>query len=137
MVPRTMETRVVRRKFRSVLASLAIAVVLTAAPRGAWAHAIVTGSEPAAGSTVAGPAVAVRIKFNSRIDVARSRLTLNAPGGKTRVLALKPESGPDNLLADATELGAGAYTLHWQVLSVDGHISRGDVPFKVTAPPAQ
>ncbi|MFI4981818.1 MAG: copper resistance protein CopC, partial [Nevskiales bacterium] len=26
----------------------------------------------------------------------------------------------------------GAYVVRWQVLSVDGHITRGDVPFTVT-----
>jgi hypothetical protein len=28
----------------------------------------------------------------------------------------------------------GAYVVRWQVLAVDGHITRGDVPFTVTAP---
>jgi methionine-rich copper-binding protein CopC len=109
-----------------------MALGLFASP--AAAHAIVTTSAPAAGGAVEGPNVAVRIQFNSRIDVARSRLTIDLPTGKTQVLTLRPESGPDNLVADANSLGAGAYKLHWQVLSVDGHISRGDVPFNVTGP---
>ena len=51
-----------------------------------------------------------------------------------QVLALQPESGPDNLLAKTGDLPGGAYKLHWQVLSVDGHISRGDIPFRVKTP---
>jgi copper resistance protein C len=120
------------KKLSSTLAVSGVALGLLASP--AAAHAIITNSAPAAGGTVEGPNVAVRLQFNSRIDVARSRLTIDLPTGKTQVLTLRPESGPDNLVADADSLSAGAYKIHWQVLSVDGHISRGDVPFKVTAP---
>ena len=38
------------------------------------------------------------------------------------------------LAAKASGLAPGAYRLRWQVLSVDGHVSRGDVNFKVRAP---
>jgi hypothetical protein len=120
------------KKIASALAASWLALSLPISP--ADAHAIVTSAVPAVGSTVEGPNVAVHIQFNSRIDVGRSRLTIDLPTGKTVVLTPRPESGPDNLLADANSLSAGAYKLHWQVLSVDGHISRGDVPFKVMAP---
>ncbi len=120
---------------RACLRFVVLAFLVAAASAGpAAAHAIVTTAAPAAGSTVPGPDVQVRIQFNSRIDIARSRLTLGLPDGKTRALKLRPESGPDNLAADAAGLAPGAYKLHWQVLSVDGHISRGDVPFTVKAP---
>jgi methionine-rich copper-binding protein CopC len=28
----------------------------------------------------------------------------------------------------------GKYRIRWQVLALDGHITRGDIPFIVTAP---
>jgi len=31
-------------------------------------------------------------------------------------------------------LAPGAHVLRWQVLAIDGHITRGDVPFTVVAP---
>jgi methionine-rich copper-binding protein CopC len=37
------------------------------------------------------------------------------------------------LLEANVTLAPGAYTLHWQVLAVDGHITRGNVPFTVDA----
>ena len=37
-------------------------------------------------------------------------------------------------MTTAAELQPGEYTVRWQVLAVDGHITRGDVPFTVTAP---
>ncbi|TAI60323.1 copper resistance protein CopC, partial [Bradyrhizobium sp. Leo170] len=33
--------------------------------------------------------------------------------------------------AEAKGLSPGAWRLRWQVLSVDGHITRGDIPFTV------
>ena len=35
-------------------------------------------------------------------------------------------------MAAETDLQPGDYVARWQVLAVDGHITRGDVPFTVT-----
>jgi copper resistance protein C len=51
--------------------------------------------------------------------------------GTSQTLKLRKDSGPDKLTADLDGVTPGAYKLRWQVLSVDGHISRGDVPFTV------
>lgn len=101
------------------------------APHGASAHAIIVSSQPAAGATVAKDAVAIRLRFNSRIDHARSRLKLLAPDGAERTLIPATGSPTDELDADAKALAPGNWRLHWQVLSVDGHITRGDIPFVV------
>jgi methionine-rich copper-binding protein CopC len=42
-------------------------------------------------------------------------------------------TGPDSLAAEIEGLVPGRYRLRWQVLAVDGHITRGDIPF-VMAP---
>ena len=76
--------------------------------------------------------VRITLRFNSRIDQARSRLALRSPG-KERVLPVAP-SGAEDVLAAQADLVPGDYTLRWQVLAVDGHITRGDVPFQVKAP---
>ena len=60
----------------------------------------------------------------------RSRLTLVLPGGATQPLALLKQPAPEELAAHA-ELTPGAYTLRWQALAADGHISRGEIPFTV------
>ena len=47
------------------------------------------------------------------------------------MLKIAPD-GPPNLLETTTNLETpGAYVVRWQVLAVDGHITRGDVPFTV------
>ena len=77
------------------------------------------------------PDIVVRLHFNSRIDRERSRITLLAPDGKTRKLSETGAAEPDMLSARADGLDPGRYTLRWQVLAVDGHITRGDIPFQV------
>jgi copper resistance protein C len=100
--------------------------------RPASAHAVLLEATPAADSAVAGPDVAVKLRFNVRIDPDRSRLTLALPDGQTTVLKITDEGSPDTLSAKATSLGPGAYHLRWQVLAADGHITRGDIPFRVS-----
>lgn len=115
------------RKIAIVL--FALATGLLAGPRAAAAHAILLESQPATGATVAAGAIHLFLRYNSRIDQARSRLELRAPGKMVAILKLSP-SGPDTLEAETT-LSPGAWTLRWQVLAVDGHITRGDVPVVV------
>jgi methionine-rich copper-binding protein CopC len=110
--------------------ALALALLLAAAP-AALAHAILVEASPAAGSTVGGPDLEIRLRFNSRIDGARSHVTLVQPDKQERTLALGKQSGPALLTATAAGLAPGAYRLRWQVLAADGHITRGEVPFRV------
>ena len=46
-------------------------------------------------------------------------------------LPIEPDGPPDLLTASVT-LTPGAYVMRWQVLAIDGHITRGDVVFTVT-----
>jgi copper resistance protein C len=72
-----------------------------------------------------------RLQYNSRIDPKRSRLVLDLPDGGQRFLSIRPGNSLDTLADEARGLSPGSYRLHWQVLSVDGHITRGDIPFDV------
>ena len=97
-------------------------------PQAAQAHAILMDSVPLANGTMpAGPAH-IRLRFNSRIDVGRSRLVLVLPDHSERRLSPGLGATPDIMLAE-TQLAAGHYQLKWQVLAVDGHITRGVVAF--------
>lgn len=109
----------------------ACAFALLVAPLDAAAHAIVLEATPDVDATVAGPELAIAIRFNSRIDHRRSRLTLLPKDGKPRVLTLDAASGPALLAARVGGVAAGSYVVRWQVLAEDGHITRGDIPFKV------
>ena len=123
---------------RALLVALALAAPL-AAPRPAAAHAVLVSSVPPSGGTIAPGPLAIALRYNSRIDRARSKVTLLGPDGTAERLAVDAAGAADQLSAAAT-LAPGAYTLRWQVLATDGHITRGDVPFPVvpagTAPVA-
>ncbi|MGI4747679.1 MAG: copper resistance CopC family protein [Janthinobacterium lividum] len=111
------------------LAALGLFLVL---PKLALAHAILTTSTPAPGGTIASGHQTLAFNYNSRIDHKRSRLTLTGPDGKPVILTVTPASATNALDAEA-DLVPGAYTLRWQALALDGHITRGDVPFTVVA----
>jgi len=96
----------------------------------AYAHAILVEASPAANSTVAGPSIPIKLRFNVRIDSKRSRLELVGPD-KTSTLLSAAQPSPDTLQVTAEGLKAGAYSLRWQVLAADGHITRGEIPFTV------
>ena len=96
----------------------------------AFAHAILKESTPAVRATVHGPEVAIRLKFNARIDAGASRLYLNGPT-RTQPVRITAQTSPDTLLATVTDLKPGDYQIQWQVLAMDGHITRGELPFTV------
>jgi methionine-rich copper-binding protein CopC len=116
-------------------------------PALAQAHAILVESQPAIGATMPPGPITVRLRYNSRIDHARSRLTLTRPDRTQEVLPTAAADPVDVLSTGALGAGAtgtaapgieadlapGRYVIRWQVLAVDGHITRGDVPFTVEA----
>ena len=115
------------RLFSVILAAVAAAL----APAAAAAHAIIVASQPGVDAVVTGASLPIELRFNSRIDQRRSRLTLVRPDGTAATLPLGAATAPDLLTTRASGLAPGAYRLRWQVLSVDGHITRGDIPFTV------
>jgi copper resistance protein C len=109
----------------------ATGVAMTLLASGALAHAIATTAHPAAGATVRAGTVDVVVEFNARIDRRRSRLLLHAPGGGNVPVALD-ERAPSNVMRGTAALGdSGRWEVRWQVLSQDGHITRGVIPFVV------
>jgi len=115
---------------RRRLLALLLLVVFALVSNRAYAHAILMESSPSANSTVAGPSIPIKLRFNVRIDAKRSRLELVGPD-KTSTLLSTTQPSPDMLQAMAEGLKAGAYSLRWQVLAADGHITRGEIPFNV------
>ena len=122
------------RVFHLLQLAALIIMTLTAAAVRLDAHAVLKSSSPAAGSVVAGPDVPVTLTFNIRVDAARSRLELLMPDASTIPLPASKQPSPDTLASKLSGLKSGAYTIRWQVLAPDGHISRGEIPFTVKNP---
>ena len=97
----------------------------------AHAHAIIVDSVPAPLGHVPAGRLVVALRYNSRIDAARSKLVLRQGDGQRR-LAAGQAATPDVLAAEVV-LAPGSYEIAWQVLATDGHITRGRIPFTVDA----
>jgi copper resistance protein C len=118
-----------RQRFAGVI--FLTAVLMAANPRMALAHAVLLSSTPQKNAAVNGPDITFSLKYNSRVDGARSSLTLLKPDGSVEKIGALTQPLPDTLSATGHKLAKGAYVLRWQVLSSDGHITRGEVPFQV------
>lgn len=99
----------------------------------AQAHAILEESTPQTGASIKAGNLDLRLRYNSRIDRSRSRLTLIRPNHSKDTIAITPD-GPPDIINAQLNLTPGSYIVRWQVLATDGHITRGEVPITVTAP---
>ena len=115
------------------LALLAVLALLLLLPAIGWTHAYLVRSVPAARTTVARAPERVQLWFNERLEPAYSRLSVWSRDGK-RVdaadVAVAVEE-PTRLSVAVPALPAGAYTVKYRVLSVDGHVVEGEFVFTV------
>jgi copper resistance protein C len=105
--------------------------VLLVAP-SALAHAVLLEIEPSPKSTVAKGKVVIKLRYNARIDIERSRLFLVPPNRVAQAIPLSANAAPDTLQAEVTVSEPGEYGIRWQVLATDGHITRGETVFRVS-----
>ncbi len=116
------------------LSRFAPAAVLTATlltSQMALAHAVLVDSNPKSGDTIHGSSLQIDLKFNSRVDGSGSTVQLATADGSVRTLELGTQTSPNEIVSHAEGLARGSYTLRWQALASDGHISRGQIAFKV------
>lgn len=119
---------------RHRLGSFLIATACAFTSMAASAHAILVDSSPKPNGTLSAGHVQMMFKYNSKIDQHRSRLVLIGPDKSETVLTIATDSKSNELDTNA-DLKPGSYTLRWQALALDGHITRGDLPFTVVAKP--
>ncbi len=112
-----------------MLAGAALLAASLVAPR-AKAHAILVESSPPAGGRIAPGEATLALRFNSRIDAGRSRVTL-AHGTEAPLILETEANDTADMLRAQVSLTSGDYAVAWQVLAVDGHITRGRFTFTV------
>ena len=110
---------------------LVLGILLAVFPHMALAHAVLLSSSPQKDAAVSGPDISINLRYNSRVDGARSTLSLQKPDGTIEKIDTVAQPAPDVLSATGRGLVKGAYVLRWQVLASDGHITRGEVPFQI------
>ena len=101
----------------------------------ALAHTSLQKSTPAAGASLAAPPTEVSLTFGEAVRLPAAPIRVAGPDGAVWTVG--------NAVTDATVTApvtatgpAGAYTVHWQVISDDGDTIRGTIPFTLTAPAA-
>src|SRR3954447_4477053 len=108
----------------------AVAVVALALPASAFAHASLLRSTPAAGSSVASSPAALTLAFDDGVRVGPGVEAVR--NGDGSVLAGKAQTrGRVEIVPLRPNLPDGVYTVRWSVVSDDGHIVQGVVPFRV------
>jgi methionine-rich copper-binding protein CopC len=99
----------------------------------AGAHAFLDHATPAVGSAVHTSPAQVKLWFTQKLEPAFSTARVSDRSGKQ---VDKGDAQVDR--ADATllrvslpQLAPGTYRVRWRVLSVDGHVIKGDFTFDV------
>jgi copper resistance protein C len=101
--------------------------------RAAWAHAYPITVAPADGSTVSKSPGQVRIQFTEGVELEFSRIVAKSSAGDVVSQGKVQRISSDTLAVDLRPLRAGLYTIEWQVLSVDTHITEGVLHFTVSS----
>jgi len=91
----------------------------------------VVESFPMVDQTMDGRATSCSVRFDGPIDHAASRLTLITPHG-VRTLRPRLDSEPNTLFTAVGALPPGSYELRWEARAMDGEVSKGTIPFKVS-----
>jgi len=98
----------------------------------AFAHANLTGADPADKAIVASPD-ALNLTFNETPNLEFSKVRLTGPEGKDIGMEAPMLMNSDKtiMVPVSDTLEPGLYTVNWSVLSVDGHKLKGAYTFTV------
>jgi len=111
--------------------TVAALLLLLSAGVPAAAHSLLLESSPAANTVLTVPPPRVTLRFNNRIEKRLSRLRLIDGQGEGRDLAVQADGPPDRVEAPVPALAPGPWRLEWHVLSTDGHVVSGALPFRI------
>ncbi len=114
------------------LAALAAAIVLGSAG-GAFAHAPLKASTPAAASTLAAAPRELDLTFSEDLELKFSGLELTGPDRKVVLTGQPMLTDKDTTLMVPVmgKMSRGTYTVAWHALSKDGHKTSRTFSFTV------
>lgn len=116
----------------ALVASVTLLVVVLVLPSPVSAHAVLLGSDPTDGATLAGPPAEIVLVFDERVQVPDRAMVLRT-GGEERVLDAAAGPNPDQLRAPVpADLPAGDHELAWRITSADSHLIEGVLRFATT-----
>ena len=121
-------------RFLIVLSLAVVLVDWSAITPLAWAHAYPAVTVPSNGATLKEAPRELRIQFTEGVEIAFSQITVKAASGEVVSQGNLRQLASDTLAIDLKPLSAGNYSVEWQVLSVDTHVTDGVLRFTVGAP---
>ena len=118
---------------RRIAIAIFTAALLGTGARGASAHAFPERADPRVGAVIRGSPPAVRIWFDGDLEPAFCQVTVSdGSGHRIDRGDARVDSGNRRLLqVSLPGLPPGIYSVHWAVLSIDGHRTTGDFRFTV------
>jgi copper transport protein len=108
------------------------ALVLTLAPRTAFAHAVLFASDPSPDAVLAAPPASVSLTFSEGVIPAGKAIQVFSPSGHQ--VAGAARAAGHVLTAPISSTETGTYVVIWQALAADTHPSRGAFRFIVGQP---
>lgn len=124
--------QVFRRLYRQLLVGLLAGSALLLGAGTAFAHDVLTASDPANGSSLAAGPSKVTLTFDLPVKEYFSTVTVLGPDGNHYEGGASTVDG-NTVSAPVQPLGpAGAYTVGYRIVSDDGHPVSGSVRFTLT-----
>jgi methionine-rich copper-binding protein CopC len=109
-----------------------MALMALAMPTAARAHAALVKSAPGNRAVLTQPPKSLDLCFNEAVEVKFSSVTLqDAKGTAVALGELQAGSDLKCVHAPVPAIGSGAYTVHYRVLSQDGHVVEYGYQFSV------
>ena len=114
-----------------------VLVALGLVPGAAWGHAALVRSTPAQRAMLTRSPDRVRLWFNEPLEAKFATISVWDAQSKQvdQQDGLVGPEDPKALSVGIPTLGAGAYTVKYRVLSVDGHVVEGSLRFTVRRSP--
>ena len=126
-----------RRGTVAGFAALLLSGLLAGSAGPAHAHAIVLEASPTHDAVLPAPPARIVLRFNSKIEHALSRVSLETAAGRPVALpvARATELDAARLVVPLSPLAPGTYIVRYRVLAADGHVTEGALRFTIRAAP--
>ncbi len=127
-----LQKRIVGNVVALIVALIGVALV----PAPVAAHTALVAATPVPGSTIGQPPKTIRIRFDQIPDPKFNEITLLDTSGTVIAGGAATAAGGDPSVVAVTLKGAlapGLYTVAWQALANDGHLTKGDYSFTLAS----
>jgi len=118
------------------IASLLAVIGLALIPLSVAAHIALVAATPVPGSTIGQPPKAIRIRFDEVPDPKFNDIALLDTSGKRVAGGTATVDASDPSVIGVTlnaTLAPGLYTVTWQALATDGHLTKGNYSFTLAS----